>query len=138
MLEKQQFRILYREFLFNMIDLEVLAAQAYGDMSRLLGRFAGTLLWASAMLMLGGALTKGKPQPDAMWPTEHSLIALTMLIVGIFAILSWDSALPNRRDVLVLAPLPIRVRTLFAAKVAALASALSLTVVSLHALAWVS
>jgi len=65
---------------------------------------------------------------------EHSLIALTMLVVGIFGVLSWDSAFPDRRDVLVLAPLPVRARTLFLAKVAALATALSLTVVALNAL----
>jgi hypothetical protein len=36
---------------------------------------------------------------------EHFFIATTMLAVGILAVLSWDSTLPDRRDVLVLAPL---------------------------------
>jgi hypothetical protein len=60
-----------------------------------------------------------------------------MLVVGLFAVLSWDSTFPDRRDVLVLAPLPVRARTLFLAKVAAAATALGLTVVFLHsAVGW--
>jgi CubicO group peptidase (beta-lactamase class C family) len=53
-------------------------------------------------------------------------------VVGLFAVLSWDSTFPDRRDVLVLAPLPVRPRTMFLAKVAAVATALSLTIVLLH------
>jgi hypothetical protein len=47
--------------------------------------------------------------------------------------LSWDSSFPNRRDVLVLAPLPVRARTLFLAKVAAVATSLCLTVAAFNA-----
>ena len=39
-----------------------------------------------------------------------------MLIVGIFSVLSWDLMFPGHRDVLVLAPLPIRAHTLLLAK----------------------
>jgi CubicO group peptidase (beta-lactamase class C family) len=63
---------------------------------------------------------------------EHFLIATTMLVVGLFAVLSWDTTYPNQRDVMVLAPLPVRARTLFLAKVAAVASAFSLAVLILH------
>ena len=49
--------------------------------------------------------------------------------------LSWDSTFPDRRDVMVLGPLPIRSRTIFLAKVAAVATALSVTVPTLHFLA---
>ena len=55
-----------------------------------------------------------------------------MLVVGLFAVLSWDSTFPDKRDVFVLAPLPIRTRTLFSGKIAALATALSVTVATLH------
>ncbi len=58
-----------------------------------------------------------------------------MLVVGLFAVLSWDSTFPDRRDVLVLAPLPLRARTMFLAKVAAVATALALTVLTMHSLA---
>ena len=55
-----------------------------------------------------------------------------MLVVGLFAVLSWDSTFPDRRDVLVLAPLPLRPRTLFLAKIAGVATALGMTVLLLH------
>ena len=141
---KHQFRILYREFLFRMVDLELLSSHALGDSNNLLGRFAALLLFVS-LLLAGGALGvsgKGKPAPNLVlsaWSIEHFLIATTMLVVGLFAVLSWDSTFPNRRDVFVLAPLPVRPRTLFLAKVAAAATALSLTIACLHGfagLAW--
>ena len=40
-----QFRVLYREFLFRMVDLEVLSAHALGDSSKLLGQFAALLIF---------------------------------------------------------------------------------------------
>ena len=64
----------------------------------------------------------------AVLAMEHFLIATTMLVVGLFAVVSWDSMFPDRRDVLILSPLPIRARTLFLAKVAAVATVLGLTV----------
>jgi hypothetical protein len=63
---------------------------------------------------------------------QHFLIATTMLVVGLFAVLSWDATFPDRRDVLVLAPLPVRARTMFLAKVAAVGTSLGLTIVLLH------
>ena len=66
------------------------------------------------------------------WVEAHFLISTTMLVVGLFAVLSWESMFPDRRDVLVLSPLPVRGRTLFLAKVAAVATALSLTVLALN------
>lgn len=134
---KIQFRVLFREFLFRVVDLELLAPQ--GDIAKLLGQFGAALLFLSfalayrAMFVNAGSLP---PQTlrAILWEREHILIATTMLVVGLFAVLSWDSAFPNRRDVMVLAPLPIRARTLLLAKIVALATALSLTVVALNAL----
>ena len=59
-------------------------------------------------------------------------IATTMLVVGLFAVLSWDSTFPDRRDVLVLAPLPVRARTMFQAKVAAVGTLLGLTIAAFN------
>lgn len=113
-----QFRVLYREFFFRMVDLEVLSADALGDANRLLGRFAALLVTLSVFLALHALEMAGSDGPatlryfDAL-RYEHFLIATTMLVVGLFAVLSWDSTFPDRRDVLVLAPLPVRARTLF-------------------------
>jgi CubicO group peptidase (beta-lactamase class C family) len=135
-MEKQQFRVLYREFLFRMVDLEVLSSHAQGDSNKLLGQFA-TFLISFGILLSVGALAVGSIRSPAgalfyAWSSEHRLIAATMLMVGLFAVLSWDSTYPNRRDVLVLAPLPVRSRTLFLSKVAAVGASLALTVGMLH------
>ena len=134
---KLQFRVLYREFLFRMIDLELLSADALGDSNKLLGQFAALLIVVSFALSIPAlGVGSSRTQPELwlfeVWGIEHFLIATTMLVVGLFAVLSWDSTFPDARDVLVLAPLPVRARTLFLAKVAAAATALSLTVVLLH------
>ena len=136
---KRQFRILYREFLFRMVDRDLLSAHAQSDVSKLLGQFATVLILLSlglSRVVLG--IPNGRIPHQAVlvgaWPTEHTLIATTMLVIGLFAVLSWDSTFPDRRDVLVLAPLPVRASTIFLAKVASLAAALSLTVVSVNAL----
>ena len=136
---KLQFRVLYREFLFRMVDLELLSVQ--GDMNKLLGQFAAVLVLVSIgqALHVVSVLDSASHMPRAellirAWPVEHSLVTMTMLVVGLFAVLSWDSIFPSRRDVLVLAPLPIRARTFFLAKVAASATALSVTVAALNAL----
>jgi len=125
-MKETQFRILYRQFLFRMVDLELLSADAKGDMSKLFGQFAALLIFVSIMLCLGAGLAGTNLALE--WTGVHFMIATTMLVVGLFAILSWDSTFPDRRDVTVLAPLPIRSRTIFFAKVAAVATALSVTI----------
>jgi len=133
-----QFRVLYREFLFRVVDLEVLAPD--GDMSKLLGQFAGLLIFCSLWLTPIAGLASTADQRNRllgmmlMWTAQHFLIATTMLAVGLFAVMSWESTFPDRRDVLVLSPLPIRARTLLFAKLAAVATALSITVSTLNSL----
>ncbi len=133
-IEKVQFRVLFRQFLFRIVDLELLAPE--GDLSKLLGHFASLLVFFSVIMALI-ALFTGSPPPGAAgiaqaWTMEHFLISTTMLVVGLFAVLSWDSSFPDRRDLLVLAPLPIRVQTLLLAKVVAVAAALGATVLALN------
>jgi len=134
-MNKQQFRVLYREFLFRTVDLEILAPQ--GEMSKLLGQFAALLIFVSLWLsFVAGMMSAGRTNPAAglliTWVAGHFLVATTMLAVGLFAVMSWDSTFPDRRDVLVLFPLPIGARTLLLAKIAAIATALGITVLSLN------
>src|SRR5438128_5965777 len=100
---KLQFRLLYREFLFRMVDLELLSAHAQGDVNKLLGQFAALLVFLSVGLAIPAMGIDSIRAPQArlffIWSTEHFLIATTMLVVGLFAVLSWDSTFPDRRDV---------------------------------------
>ena len=134
-MNRVQFQTLYREFLFRIVDLEVLAPR--GDITKLLGQFAALLIFVSVWLAgigVAPALMQAEPGRGvvAAWAVEHMLIATTMLAVGLFAVLSWDSLFPDRRDVLVLSPLPVRAGTIFLAKVAAVLTALGLTVATLN------
>ena len=146
-MKKLQFRVLYREFLFRIVDLELLSADAQGDSRTLLGQFASVLLFFGLVLAVYAGLWaagfRGGQVPPLVhivgaWTMEHFLIATTMLVVGLFAVLSWESTFPDRRDVLVLGPLPVRASTMFLAKVAAVATALGLTLASLHVLAGIA
>ncbi len=142
-----QFRVLYREFLFRIIDLEVLSNHAEGDSRTLLGQFVSLLVFCSIILVLfawaWAANVKNDRVPALVqlsdaWTIEHFLIATSMLVVGLFAVLSWESTFPERRDVLVLGPLPVGAGTVFLAKVAAVAMALGLTLAALHVLAGIA
>ena len=146
-MNRLQFRVLYREFLFRIVDLELLSKHAEGDSRTLLGQFASLLVFLSVILALGACVGAANVKDGRLppllymvsaWTMEHFLIATTMLAVGVFAVLSWESTFPDRRDVLVLGPLPVPARTLFLAKVAAVASALGLTIVALHVAAGIA
>ncbi len=132
--EKRQFRVLFREFRLRVIDLELLSAD--GDPTKLLGQFAALLLSFSFLVSLPILLLgAGRMPSEPSWTMEHFLIATTMVVVGLFAVLSWDSAFPDRRDVLVLGPLPVRTQTLFLAKLAAFGASLALPILALNAFA---
>ena len=62
---KLQFRVLYREFLFRMVDLELLSAHAQGDINKLLGQFAALLIFISMLLSLGAFGFAGAQMPAA-------------------------------------------------------------------------
>ncbi|HEY6345869.1 MAG TPA: alpha/beta hydrolase [Bryobacteraceae bacterium] len=53
-------------------------------------------------------------------------------MAGLFTVVAWDSIFPDRRDSLVLSVLPIRPRTIFRAKLAAMAVGLGLGIVAVN------
>jgi hypothetical protein len=111
-----QFRILYRQFLLRVIDLEALSVQA--DIPRFLGQFASVLILISlssalGLLMSHDAMTATPESALTFaWRGEQALISGMMLVAGLLAVVSWDSTFPDRRDVMVLSPLPIAPRTI--------------------------
>ena len=59
---KLQFRVLFRQFLFRMVDVELLSPAAQGDINGLLGKFAALLLFLSlwlAVIASGVGVTSG-------------------------------------------------------------------------------
>jgi pimeloyl-ACP methyl ester carboxylesterase len=134
--ERRQFRILYRDFLSRMVDIEVLSAR--GDVQKLLAQFAALLAALSFVLafIMVPRYVSSKLPPEklqiAAWGDEEFLIGITIAVVGLFAVIAWNSVLPDRRDALVLGPLPVRLRTIFLAKVAAVATALAVSIVAVN------
>src|SRR5690348_9897607 len=127
-MNRRQFRILYKDFLFRIVDRERLSSHAKGDASQLLLQILALLTFLSAVFSVPAlTMTFGRSvqeQVMAGWTVEHFLIATTMLAVGVLAVSSWRSMLPDRWDVLVLGPLPIRTGAILMAKLAAIMTAL--------------
>jgi hypothetical protein len=133
--EALQFRVLYRRFSLRVIDLDAVSAK--GDSSELLGKFAAILImlsmiWGVPPLLFG---LEGRTAPqrfDAGLGWENRLISATMLVAGLFTVLAWDSTFPDRRDAMVILPLPVRTRTLFSAKIAASCTVIVISVLLLN------
>ena len=134
-----QLRVLYREFLFSVVDRDLLSVRGTGDASRLLLQLIALLIGVSICFCLAAAVVGAQPMAVsrllAAWSIEHFLIATTMLVVGLLAVLSWDRLFPSQRDVLVLGPLPVHAHTILLAKLGAAATALTVAVLSLHSAA---
>ena len=56
----------------------------------------------------------------AALPDEYFFIVLSMTVTGVVAVWRWDSIFPDRRDYLNLVPLPISMRSIFLANIAAI------------------
>ena len=120
-----QFRVLCRQFLLRVIDLEALSVKA--DVTAFLGQFSGILIMFSLILSARAVMSS---------PTEtgETLFFLTTLVVGLITVVTWDSTFPDRRDILVLASLPVKPRTILAAKITASSAVIALAVLALNAL----
>jgi hypothetical protein len=123
-----QFRVLYRQFLLRVVDLEALSIEA--DIPRFLGQFAGILIFISLVQAIGALWTP--PPPGFAWHMEQSAVSHMMLVVGLIVVLTWDSTFPDRRDAMVLGPLPIKPRTILLARIGASSALLALTIVCLN------
>lgn len=143
--ERRQFRVLYRDFLRRIVDLDVLSA--HGDIEKLLVQLAAMLAAFNFtfMLVVGPKYLTGPPGAHrmALRGELDFLVSTTMVGAGMFAVLAWNAVLPDRRDARILGVLPVRTRTVLAAKVAAIASVLggavfALNVFSGFSLPWIA
>lgn len=129
-MERQQLRVLFRLFLLKVVDAELLSSGA--DPEKLLGQIVTVLLSVSVLTSVPAMFLAGHLPEGIARIFEHFFIATTMLVVGLFAVLSWDAVFPDRRDVLVLAPLPVSSSMIFLAKMAAIGAGLGVAVGALN------
>lgn len=130
------FRVLFRHFLLQLVDLDALSIEA--SMPRLLGQFAGILILISILQTVGFLYAAGLPGMSPMalvslaMKIEQSLLSGTMLIAGLIAVATWNNIFPDRRDVMILGPLPLPPGKILAAKTAAAGYLLAIGVVGLN------
>jgi len=122
------YRVLYRQFLLRVIDLEALSIEA--DIPRFLGQFAGVLMMISLAQAMGTLMFP--PPPELFWHVEQSAVSRMMLVIGLVAVLTWDSTFPDRRDAMILGPLPVKPGTILVAKITASAGLLGISILALN------
>jgi hypothetical protein len=122
------FRTLHQQFLLRVVDLEALSIEA--DIPGFLGQFAGILIMIG--LVHGIGVLFFPPPPSMAFSYQQSRISDMLLVIGLCTILMWDTTFPDKRDVMVLAPLPISPRIILMAKIAASATVLGIAVVALN------
>jgi len=134
--ENRQFQILHRDFLSRMVDLELVSAG--GDTREVITRFGallGALSVVIAYLMVPRYLTSGMAHDKLArlaWGDEEFLLSATIALVGLCAVLTWNNVFPDRRDCLVLGLLPVRMKTMMAARLAAIVTVLLAVIVALN------
>jgi hypothetical protein len=133
----RQFVVLYRLFLARMIDLEILSAG--GDVRDLVVRFVSVL--AAFSLVLAYLITpryfiSTLPRASllySLWNDSEFLISTSIAVAGLLAVLAWNAVFPDRRDCLVLGPLPVPTPVIILAKLSAMATALGISLFAVNA-----
>jgi len=69
--------------------------------------------WSSQLLMFKYLIV---PDANRSWQEKNYIFTLMMLVFAVVTLLEWDVLFPDRQDFLNLTPLPVRLRTVFAAK----------------------
>ncbi|OGD25415.1 MAG: hypothetical protein A2V57_01950 [Candidatus Aminicenantes bacterium RBG_19FT_COMBO_65_30] len=131
--EVRQFRILTRHFFLrlfknDLVDFEDQMKERVIGVLAILAVFSGLL----AYVYLGqyGYM----PDKGQSWIEKMFIMTFFMLIMGLLAILEWDNIHPDARDYSNLNPLPLRARTILAAKFTSLLLFVGLFALSLNLL----
>jgi hypothetical protein len=123
--KRKQISVLIRHFVRQLLDSELVPrnADARVTMIQILALVATPGLFIMCLLMRKHARLAPLPAAQAHLASldERCLfIYFSMIVVGLVAVLEWDTLFPDRRDYLILTSLPVGDRTLFTAKAASL------------------
>src|SRR5450755_1805515 len=133
-----QFRELSRHFFSRFFDNDLVSAD--GDMRSAVVNILA-MLSAPGMLLPFLFMTKySSLQRQPMWVRDLAslgekefFICFSMTVMGLVTVIEWEMLFPDRRDYANLTPLPIRLGTMFAAKMAALLGFLTIFTVAINA-----
>lgn len=114
--ESAQIGILTKHFFERLFrnDIVDFADQMKARLAAVLAILAALVGWSSYFLVS----FKYEFSPDAgiSWQDKNYVFLLVMTLFGIVTLLEWEMLFPDRRDFVNLTPLPVRLRTVFAAK----------------------
>ncbi|HVP47848.1 MAG TPA: hypothetical protein VMT32_14740 [Bryobacteraceae bacterium] len=118
--EKEQFVRMARNFFARFFENDLLSPQAdfHATLSQALGLLASPGLFIPLLLL---PLLMMDAEAARSWNIKLIFVFFSMLVMGVLSILEWDALMLDSRDQTILMPLPVRPRTMFAAKFAALA-----------------
>jgi hypothetical protein len=116
--EHHQFRHMTRNFFARFFESDVLSPQTdfRATLSQALGLLAAPGLIVSLLLLPLLDLDAARN-----WPIELISVLFSILVMGVLSVLEWDALMLDQRDQAILMALPVRPRTIFVAKFAALA-----------------
>ena len=115
--ERGQFVILTRHFFGRLFRNEIVdfADQMKEKLIVSLSLLAVFFSWASWLMLFKYHFV---PDVNRSWQEKSYIFTLMMLVFALITLLEWDILFPDRRDFLNLMSLPVRLRTIFAAKLA--------------------
>jgi hypothetical protein len=115
--EAGQFAFLTRHFFKRLFrnDIVDFEDQMKERLIAVLSILAIIIFWSSEMLLFKYHFVR---DAGASWQEKSYIFTLVMIIFGIVTLLEWDVLFPDRQDFLNLTPLPVRLRTIFFAKLA--------------------
>jgi hypothetical protein len=134
---ERRFPTLYRLFLARMIDVEILSAG--GDVRDLVVRsvsILSALSFVLAYLIVPRYTSTSLPRARllfSIWNDQEFLLSGTIAVAGLFSVLAWNAVFPDRRDCFVLTPLPVSTGAMILAKLAAMATGLSIGLIAINA-----
>ncbi len=113
--ELGQLNILSRHFFGRMFRNETVdfADQMKERLIVALTLLAVIFAWSSWLLLFKYHFV---PDVNRSWQEKNYVFTLMMLVFAVVTLLEWDILFPDRQDFLNLTPLPVRLRTIFAAK----------------------
>jgi hypothetical protein len=125
---RDQYKCLKRHFFDEFFDLEAIAAPQVERNVLLVQVFALMVLPGavrSLFLFVKYGWYKWRPIAErdvATLDDKCFFLSLSMILLGLIAAFEWESLFPDRKDYLILTHLPIRTRTVFIAKLGAIAA----------------
>jgi hypothetical protein len=133
--EHGQFQVLVRHIFSRLFEGDMISLE--GDTQTRIIQTAVVVAIPGLMWALARIASYHQPVPKPFWgqTSDHFFsIVYSFVVMGAVAIFEWDQLFPDLLDCFVLTPLPITARTLFTARVSALALLLGIFLVATNAL----